>query len=85
MISTLLRSERAVKMSIEIIRAFVMLRKQQWLCQGLINRIEELEHFKNETSLTLQQLINKNQLANKEPKVSSSTIKFLMLILLAVT
>lgn len=58
MISTLLRSELAVKMSIEIIRTFVMLRKQQWLYQGLINRIEELEHFKNETSLSLKQLIN---------------------------
>jgi hypothetical protein len=65
MISTLLRSELAVKMSIEIIRAFVMLRKQQWLYQGLINRIEELEHFKNETSLTLRQLINEKSIGEE--------------------
>lgn len=65
MISTLLRSELAVKMSIEIIRAFVMLRKKQWLFQGLINRIEELEHFKNETSLTLQQLINEKSVGEE--------------------
>lgn len=65
MISTLLRSELAVKMSIEIIRAFVMPRKQQWLYQGLINRIEELEHFKNETSLTLQQLINEKSVGEQ--------------------
>lgn len=65
MISTLLRSELAVKMSIEIIRAFVLLRKQQWLYQGLINRIEELEHFKSETSLTLQQLINEKSVGEE--------------------
>jgi hypothetical protein len=65
MISTLLRSELAVKMSIEIIRAFVTLRKQQWLYRGLINRVEEFEHFKKETSLTLQQLINEKSVGEQ--------------------
>ena len=46
MISTLLRSELAIQMSIEIIQTFVRLRKQDYLVSGLIDRIEKLESFK---------------------------------------
>lgn len=57
MISTLLRNELAITMSIEIIQTFVRLRKQEYLVSGLIDRIEKLESFKTTTKQTLKKLI----------------------------
>jgi hypothetical protein len=57
MISTLLRSELAIQMSIEIIQTFVRLRKQDYLVSGLIDRIEKLESFKATTKQMLKKLI----------------------------
>ena len=57
MISTLLRNELAIHMSIEIIQTFVRLRKQEYLVSGLIDRIEKLESFKTTTKQTLKKLI----------------------------
>jgi len=57
MISTLLRNDVAIQMSIEIIQTFVRLRKQEYLISGLIDRIEKLESFKTKTRHTLKKLI----------------------------
>jgi hypothetical protein len=57
MISTLLRNELAITMSIEIIQTFVRLRKQEYLVSGLIDRIEKLESFKTTIKQTLKKLI----------------------------
>jgi hypothetical protein len=57
MISTLLRNDVAIQMSIEIIQTFVRLRKQEYLISGLIDRIEKLESFKTQTRQTLKKLI----------------------------
>jgi hypothetical protein len=57
MISTLIRNEMAIQMSIHIIQTFVRLRKQEYIYSGLINRIEKLETFKVETNRTLKKLI----------------------------
>jgi hypothetical protein len=57
MISTLLRSELAIQMSIEIIQTFVRLRKQDYLVSGLIDRIEKLESFKATAKQMLKKLI----------------------------
>lgn len=58
MMATLLRNETAIAMSIEIVRAFISLRKIQTNFSGLITRIELLEEFKNESAVILKRLVS---------------------------
>ena len=82
MISTLIRNEMAIQMSIHIIQTFVRLRKQEYIYSGLINRIEKLETFKVETNRTLKKLILQQSNTSKKP-ASSSMTKSSMLTYLA--
>jgi hypothetical protein len=66
MISTLIRNEMAIQMSIHIIQTFVRLRKQEYIYSGLINRIEKLESFKIETNRAIKKLILRQ--SNKSKK-----------------
>ena len=62
MMATLLRNDIAIIMSIEIIKAFISLRRIQTNYSGLIARIELLEEFKTESSAILKRLVsNENE------------------------
>ena len=50
MLSAVLRSETAIAVSIRIMKTFVLMRKALIAHAPLIKRIEQLEHFKNETN-----------------------------------
>jgi hypothetical protein len=58
MMATLLRNDRAISMSLEIIKTFISMRKVQANYSGLIKRIESLEEFKVESSTILRRLIS---------------------------
>ena len=66
MISTLIRNEMAIQMSIHIIQTFVRLRKQEYIYSGLINRIEKLESFKIETNRAIKKLILRQSNTSKK-------------------
>jgi hypothetical protein len=62
MMATLLRNDIAITMSIEIIKAFISLRRIQTNYSSLIARIELLEEFKTESSAILKRLVsNENE------------------------
>ncbi|MFM2227851.1 MAG: hypothetical protein RL664_1194 [Bacteroidota bacterium] len=62
MMATLLRNDIAIVMSIEIIKAFITLRRIQTNYSSLIARIELLEEFKTESSSILKRLVsNENE------------------------
>ena len=62
MMATLLRNDIAIAMSIEIIKAFITLRRIQTNYSSLIARIELLEEFKTESSVILKRLVsNENE------------------------
>ena len=56
MMATLLRNDIAIAMSIEIIKAFITMRRIQTNYSSLIARIELLEEFKSESSVILKRL-----------------------------
>jgi SAM-dependent MidA family methyltransferase len=58
MMATLLRNDIAIAMSIEIIKAFITLRRIQTNYSSLIARIELLEEFKTESSVILKRLVS---------------------------
>jgi hypothetical protein len=58
MMATLLRNEIAIAMSIEIIKAFITMRRIQTNYSSLIARIELLEEFKAESSIILKRLVS---------------------------
>src|SRR5215467_4081220 len=47
MLSSVLRSERAVQVNIEIMRAFVRLRREMTTRADLVRRLDEMEHRYN--------------------------------------
>jgi len=58
MMATLLRNDIAIAMSIEIIKAFITMRRIQTNYSSLIARIELLEEFKTESSVILKRLVS---------------------------
>jgi len=58
MMATLLRNDVAIAMSIEIIKAFISMRRIQTNYSSLITRIELLEKFKTESSVVLKRLVS---------------------------
>jgi len=58
MMATLLRNDIAIAMSIEIIKAFITMRRIQTNYSSLIARIELLEEFKTESSAILKRLVS---------------------------
>jgi len=58
MMATLLRNETAIAMSIEIIKAFISMRRIQTNYSSLIARIELLEEFKTESSAILKRIVS---------------------------
>ena len=58
MMATLLRNDLAIAMSIEIIKAFISMRRIQTNYSSLIARIELLEEFKIESSVVLKRLVS---------------------------
>jgi hypothetical protein len=62
MMATLLRNDVAIAMSIEIIKAFISMRRIQTNYSSLIARIQLLEEFKTESSAILKRLVsNENE------------------------
>jgi hypothetical protein len=69
MLSSVLRSERAVQMNIFIIRAFVKIREMLATHKDLAHKLDELERKQNETSTQLASVYSVvKQLINPPPK-----------------
>jgi hypothetical protein len=67
MLSAVLRSESAVKISIQIINAFVVMRKQVANHQGILQRIDGIERKNIETDQKFEQLFKALESKNNIP------------------
>jgi len=68
MLSAVLKSETAVKMSIQIMSAFVSMRKFLVTNAGVFQRLDKLEYKQTETDKKLEQVFNALQSKEAEPK-----------------
>jgi hypothetical protein len=57
MLSTVLRSKVAVQISIQIMQAFVVMRKTQNGLQGVLQRVEAIELKQQQTGITLERVL----------------------------
>ncbi len=68
MLSAVLKSKTAVKMSIQIISAFVSMRRFMFTNAGIFQRIDKLELKQIETDKKFEQVFNALQSKEEEPK-----------------
>ncbi|RJP72148.1 MAG: ORF6N domain-containing protein [Ignavibacteriales bacterium] len=68
MLAGVLRSETAIKMSIQIINAFVAMRRFLIANAGVFQRLDKLEYRQTETDRKLDKVFDEMQKKNLEPK-----------------